>query len=163
MPPYLRTTFLKPTSANKTGRMKRKKYPTKFQNINWQQQVKSRLAFCQVIFLSHGWPCKPDVEYITKFFFLLLFISLPSVCSWFHGGKVVYRRTKRNFKTKKLEKKIPKVKFCVSACTAIRPSIVVLWKHGHSLAAFLFMWFFILLHLFIYLFLFLHNSAWLPY
>lgn len=76
MPPYLRTTFLKPTSANKTGRMKRKKYPTKFQNINWQQQVKSRLAFCQVIFLSHGWPCKPDVEYITKFFFYYyLFLS----------------------------------------------------------------------------------------
>lgn len=143
MPPYLRTTFLKPTSANKTGRVKRKKYQTKFQNINWQQQVKSRLAFCQVIFFSHGWPCKPDVEYITKFFFIIIYFSpicllmIPRRKSGLQKNKTKFQNEKRkNWKKKEI---FTKVKLCVSACTVIRPSIVVLWKHGHSLAAFLLM------------------------
>lgn len=149
MPPYLRTTFLKPTSANKTGRVKNKKYQTKFQNINWQQQVKSWLAFCQVIFLSRGRPCKPDVEYITKFF-LLLFISLPSVCSWFHGGKVVYRRTKRNFKTKKrkLKKETSQGQtLCLSlySNTPIHCGLMKTWTYFCGVFV---VWFFILLHLF---------------
>ena len=156
MPLYLSTTFLKPTSANKTGRVKNQ---TKFQNINWQQ-VKADWRFAKLYSSVMDDLANLTQNILRSSFSLFIFspICLPVLPRRKSGPR------KNKTKISKLKKRaFQGQSLCLSLYryTPIHCGLMKTWTFFCCVFCYLVLYF--IWNFFYDCFTFLHNFAWLPY